>query len=165
MLLDFREKLERYAALVVNVGVHVQKGQTLVITAPISAAPFVRLVVKHAYEAGAHDVYIEWNDDEITRLKYELAPDSVFHEYPAFRADGWENFAEKNAAFLTITAPNPDLLHGIDPQRIMNLNAAKGKALAKFRSYGMSNKVSWSIVTVPSMAWLPRCFLMLSRSI
>lgn len=48
MLLDFREKLERYAALVVNVGVHVQRGQRLVITAPISAAPFVRLVVKHA---------------------------------------------------------------------------------------------------------------------
>ncbi|WP_269056311.1 aminopeptidase, partial [Paenibacillus tundrae] len=158
MLLDFREKLERYAALVVNVGVHVQRGQTLVITAPISAAPFVRLVVKHAYEAGAHDVYIEWNDDEITRLKYELAPDSVFHEYPVFRAAGWETFAEKNAAFLTITAPNPDLLHGIDPQRIMNLNAAKGKALAKFRSYGMSNKVSWSIVTVPSTAWAAKVF-------
>ncbi|WYU49211.1 aminopeptidase [Paenibacillus sp. FSL K6-0108] len=37
MLGDFHEKLQRYAALVVNVGVHVQKGQTLVITAPISA--------------------------------------------------------------------------------------------------------------------------------
>ncbi|RAW12873.1 aminopeptidase [Paenibacillus taichungensis] len=158
MLLDFHEKLQRYAALVINIGVHIQRGQILVITAPIAAAAFVRLVVKHAYGAGAYDVYIEWSDDEITRLKYELAPDSVFHEYPAFRAAGWETFAENNAAFLTITAPNPDLLHGIDPQRIMNSNASKGKALAKFRSYGMSNKVSWSIVTVPSMAWAAKVF-------
>lgn len=82
----------------------------------------------------------------------------MFHEYPVFRAAGWETFAENNAAFLTITAPNSDLLHGIDPQRIMNLNASKGKALAKFRSYGMSNKVSWSIVTVPSTAWAAKVF-------
>lgn len=158
MELNFYEKLKRYAALAVNVGVNVQPGQTLVVTAPISAAEFVRLIVEQAYEIGAHDVYIEWIDDEVRRIKYKLAPEAAFHEYPSFRAKGWEDFASNNAAFLTILAPNPDLLHGIDPQRIANSNKAKSKALSNFRSYGMSNKISWSIITVPTMAWAAKVF-------
>ncbi len=110
-MVDFTEKLMRYATLAVNVGVNLQVGQTLVITAPVSAVEFVRLVVIKAYQAGAHNVHVEWEDDEITRIKYEHAPDAAFHEFPAFKAIGWESFAANNAAFLTIIAPNPDLLH------------------------------------------------------
>ncbi|MBT2770860.1 aminopeptidase [Halomonas sp. ISL-60] len=157
-MVDFTEKLKRYAALTVNVGVNVQPGQTLVITAPISAVEFVRLVVRKAYEVGAHNVHVEWEDDEITRIKYENAPDVAFHEFPKFRAKGWEDFAANNAAFLTIIAPNPDLLQGIDPQRIINFNKSKGRAFAKFRSYGMSNQISWSIITVPTLSWAVKIF-------
>lgn len=127
--MNVQEKMQRYAALVVEVGVNVQQGQTLVVTAPIQAAPFVRLIARRAYEVGAKDVYIEWSDDEITRIKYELAPDEAFHEYPAFRAKGWEQFAEHDAAFLTVIAPSPDLLNGIDSERISNANKAKSKAI------------------------------------
>lgn len=156
--MNVQEKMQRYAALVVEVGVNVQQGQTLVVTAPIQAAPFVRLIARRAYEVGAKDVYIEWSDDEITRIKYELAPDEAFHEYPAFRAKGWEQFAEHDAAFLTVIAPSPDLLNGIDPERISNANKAKSKALSRFRSYGMSNKISWSIVAVPTKTWAAKVF-------
>ncbi|RAP74615.1 aminopeptidase [Paenibacillus montanisoli] len=155
---SFQEKLERYAALAVEVGVNVQPGQTLVITTSISCAPFVRLVVKKAYEAGAKNVHVEWNDDTITRTKYELAPDEAFTEYPAWRARGWEDMAANNAAFLSIIAPNPDLLKGIKPERIANANKAAGIALKTWRTYTMSDKVSWSIVAVPSQAWAAKVF-------
>ncbi|MDQ1910001.1 aminopeptidase [Paenibacillus sp. GD4] len=150
---DFQEKLERYASLAVQVGVNIQPGQTLVVTAPLASAPFVRLVAKKAYEAGAKNVHIEWQDDEATRIKYELAPDEAFLEYPMWRAKGWEEMAENNAAFLSVLAPNPDLLKGIDPQRIANANKTAGEALKTWRTYPMTDKVSWSIVAVPSEAW------------
>lgn len=155
---NFNEKLERYASLAVEVGVNVQPGQTLVVTAPLVAAPLVRLVAKKAYQAGAKNVHIEWNDDESTRIKYEMAPDEAFNEYPLWRAKGWEEMAENNAAFLTIIASNPDLLKGIDPERISNASKAAGKALEKYRSYAMSDKISWSIVAVPSPAWAAKVF-------
>lgn len=150
---DFQEKLERYASLAVQVGVNIQPGQTLVVTAPLASAPFVRLVAKKAYEAGAKNVHIEWQDDEATRIKYELAPDEAFLEYPMWRAKGWEEMAENNAPFLSVLAPNPDLLKGIDPQRIANANKTAGEALKTWRTYPMTDKVSWSIVAVPSEAW------------
>ncbi|WP_219839144.1 aminopeptidase [Paenibacillus sp. R14(2021)] len=156
--MNFQEKLERYAALAVEVGVNVQPGQTLVVTASISSAPFVRMVVKKAYEVGAKNVHVEWNDDVVTRTKYELAPDEAFNEFPQWRAQGWEDMAKDNAAFLSIVASNPDLLKGIKPERIANANKAAGIALKTWRTYTMSDKVSWSIVAVPSPDWAAKVF-------
>jgi aminopeptidase len=155
---DFQEKLQKYAALTVQVGVNVQPGQTLVITAPLHTAPFVREVTRKAYEAGAKHVHVEWSDEELTRIKYELAPDEAFHEYPLWRAKGWEEMAENNAAFLSVDAANPDLLTGIDPERIANARKASGKALQKYRSYIMADKVSWSVVAASSPAWAAKVF-------
>ncbi|MDR7317537.1 aminopeptidase [Brevibacillus nitrificans] len=145
--------IDRYAKLAVKVGVNVQPMQTLVITAPISAAAFVRNVARKAYEAGAKNVQIDWTDDELTRMKYDLAPDEAFREYPMWRAKGLEELAENGAAFLYINASNPDLLKGVDPERISTANRTAGQALHTFRSYSMADKVSWSVIAVPSPAW------------
>jgi len=153
------EQLMKYAQLAVQVGVNVQPGQTLVVTAPLIAAPYVRLVVKQAYEAGAKYVHVDWHDDQVTRSRYELAPADSFTEYPImWRAKGWEQMASENAAFLSVIAANPDLLKGIDAERIKQANIAQGNAMQMFRKYTMSDKVSWSIVAVPSAAWADKVF-------
>lgn len=155
---SFNEKLEKYAALAVEVGVNVQPGQTLVVTAPLVAVEYVRKIVKRAYEVGAKNVVVEWIDDVVTRTKYELAPSEAFLEYPMWRAKGWEEMAANNAAFLSVIADNPDLLKGIDPQRIADATKTSRQALQPYRSYMMSDKVSWSIVAVPSEAWADKVF-------
>ncbi|GAE30939.1 aminopeptidase [Halalkalibacter hemicellulosilyticus] len=155
---SFTEKLEKYAELAVKIGVNIQKDQTLVVRSPITAVDLVRLVAKKAYEAGAKNVHVEWSDEELTKTKFELAPDEAFHEYPEWIAKGYEEMAEGGAAFLSITGSNPDLLKGADPERVSNMNKASGKAMEGFRSYIMSDKVSWSIVAVPSEGWAQKVF-------
>ena len=155
----FNRNLEKYAALAVEVGVNIQPGQTLVLMTPIFAADLARKVVKRAYEKGAKYVHVEWNDDDVTRTRFELAPDDSFKEYPTpFRARGWEEMAENNAAFLSIIGADPDLLKGIDAQRIQDANKASSEALRNYRKYAMSDKISWSIVAVPSKAWADKVF-------
>lgn len=154
----FNDRLEKYAELAVKVGINIQKGQTLVVRAPIFALDLVRLVAKKAYENGAKHVHVDWSDEQITRTKFELAPDEAFHEYPEWIAKGYEQLSEKGAAFLSITGTDPDLLEGIDPDRIANANRASGKALEGFRSYVTADKISWSIVAVPSEGWAKKVF-------
>ncbi|MFA9455716.1 aminopeptidase [Halalkalibacter sp. AB-rgal2] len=155
---SFAEKLEKYAELAVKVGVNIQKDQTLVVRSPISAVDLVRLVAKKAYEAGAKNVHVEWSDEELIKTKFKLAPDEAFHEYPEWIAKGYEEMAEGGAAFLSITGSNPDLLKEADPERVSNMNKASGKAMEGFRSYIMSDKISWSIVAVPSEGWAQKVF-------
>ncbi|MBO0993455.1 aminopeptidase [Bacillus sp. SD088] len=155
---NFQENLEKYAALAVQVGVNVQKGQTLVINAAIETAEFIRLVVKKAYEAGAKNVIVNWNDDTISRLKYDLAPDEAFQEYPMWRAKEVEELAEKGAAFMSVVSSSPDLLKGVDSSRIANFQKAAGKAMEKYRQYIQSDKVSWTVIAAPSKDWAAKVF-------
>jgi len=155
---DFATKLERYAALAIEVGVNVQPGQTLVITASLDAAPFVRQAVRKAYAAGARMVHVEWNDDEVTRIRYDMAPADSFKEYPMWRAKGFEEMAANGAAFLSLTSSDPDLLRGVDPQRIADARKAAGLALQNYRNYIMADKVSWSVLAVPSPGWARKVF-------
>ncbi|WP_289135923.1 aminopeptidase [uncultured Brevibacillus sp.] len=156
--MSFDTNFDRYAELAVKIGVNVQPMQTLVITAPISTAPFVRKVAKKAYEAGAKHVIMEWSDDELTRMKFDLAPDEAFTEYPLWKAKGLEEMAENGAAFLYVSASNPDLLKGVKLERISASNKAAGQALNAFRNYTMSDKVSWCILAVPSPQWAAMVF-------
>lgn len=155
---DFQKNLEKYAELAVKVGVNVQNGQTLVVNTTLDSAEFVRLVVKKAYEAGAHNVVVNWTDDEVSRTKYELAPDTAFNEYPEWRAKEVEELAEKGAAFMSIVSSSPDLLKGINSERIGNFQKAAGKALAKYRKMMMADKVSWTVIAAPSQGWADKVF-------
>lgn len=155
---NFQEKLDKYAALAVKVGVNVQGGQTLVVNAAIDNAEFIRLIVKKAYEAGANNVIVNWNDDVVSRLKYDLAPDASFQEYPVWRAREMEDLAEKGAAFMSVVSSSPDLLKGVNPERIANFQKAAGQALDKYRQYIQSDKISWTVIAAPSEAWAAKVF-------
>lgn len=155
---NFQESLEKYAELAVKVGVNIQKGQTLVINTSLDSPELVRLIVRKAYEAGAKNVIVNWNDDSVTRLKYELAPDESFHEYPEWRAKENEELAKQGAAFMSVVSSSPDLLKGVDPERISNFQKASGKALNLFRQYIQSDKVSWTVIAAPSEKWAAKVF-------
>lgn len=155
---NFETKLEKYAELAVKVGVNVQPGQTVVVNAPLSAVPLVRLISRKAYEAKAKNVHVEWNDEETTRIKYEMAPDEAFQEYPMWKAKGYEELAEAGAAFISIKPPNPDLLKGIHPDRIATANKVAGQAMQKYRSYAMSDKISWSVIAIASPEWAEKVY-------
>jgi aminopeptidase len=155
---DFQKNLEKYAELAVKVGVNIQPSQTLVVNATLDAAEFIRLVVKKAYESGAHNVIVNWNDDTVTRTKYDLAPDEAFLEYPVWRAKEMDELAEKGAAFMSVVSQSPDLLSGVNPERISNFNKAAGKALANYRKAAQSDKVSWTVIAAPSPAWAAMVF-------
>ncbi|MFJ7639223.1 aminopeptidase [Peribacillus sp. NPDC097225] len=155
---EFQTNLEKYAELAVKVGVNIQKGQNLVVNTTLEGAELVRLIVKKAYENGARNVIVNWNDDIVGRTKYEMAPAEVFNEYPEWRAKETIELAENGAAFLSVISSSPDLLKNVQPERIANFQKASGTALKKWRQYMQSDKVSWSIVAVPSQAWADKVF-------
>jgi len=154
----FTEKLTKYAELAVKVGVNIQKGQSLYITASIDNPEFVRLLTKMAYEVGAKQVYVDWTDDVITRTRFELAPSESFEEYPAWKVQEREQLADQGAAFMSVVSSSPDLLKGIDSSRISAFQKAAGTALTKYRQYIQSDKISWTVIAAPSKSWAAKAF-------
>lgn len=159
---NFNKHLQKYAELSIKIGVNLQRGQTLVINSPIECAEFVRLLSKEAYSVGAKDVHVEWNDEELALIKFMNAPEEAFKEFPKWKADGYETLAKNGAAFLSISASNPELLKGVDPKRIAESNKTRSIALKKYKEYIMNSTVAWSIVSIPTKAWAKKIFSELS---
>lgn len=157
-MLDFKQKLDNYALLAVKIGINIQPGQTLVISADIGSAELVRLIVRQAYQAGAKLVKVNYSDEMVTRTRYELAPSESFLEPPKWQADELEDLARNGAAFLSVVSTNPDLLNGIEAGRIADNQRTAGQAMAPYRELMMSNQVSWSIVAYPSTTWAAKVF-------
>lgn len=155
---NFNKKLNDYAKLAVKVGINLQEGQPLVISAPVEGADFVRLVAKQAYSAGATDVFINWSDDALTRMKYENAPLEVFENFPKWKADAMEDYAQKGAGFLSIYAQDPELLKGIDTEKIVANNKASAIATKTYRDYLMNDKNSWCVISIPATGWAKKIF-------
>lgn len=152
------QQLQRYAKLIVQVGVNVQPGQEVFLSCQIENAPLGRAIAAEAYEAGASNVHVDWLDDAVTRLKYERAADDVFKSFPAWETAKRNAFVEKEACFISVVSSNPDLLKGIDPTRIGNYQKAAGAGLAEFRRATQADQVSWSVVAAPSRAWAAKVF-------
>lgn len=155
---DFQNKLNEYAKLTVNLGINLQEGQPLVISAPVEGADFVRLLAKNAYESGASDVFINWNDGDLTKLKYENAPMSVFENFPQWKCDAMVDYAEKGAGFISIHADDPELLKDIDPKKIATANKSAGIGMKPFRKYTMNDINAWCVISIPTKGWAQRVF-------
>ncbi|MFC4302484.1 aminopeptidase [Cohnella boryungensis] len=154
----WEQKLEKYAELIVRVGVNVQKGQEVFVLASIEIADLVRKVAAKAYEAGAGNVHVDWTDEGLTRLKYEKAADDVFTRFPEWETAKRNEFVAKGAAFISFSSPNPDLLQGIEPSRIGNYQKAAGNGLSEFRRAIQADKVSWTVVAASTKDWATKVF-------
>ena len=151
-------KFKEYAKLLVEVGVNIQKGQTLVLSSPVDCAWFARLCARAAYAAGCREVVMRWSDDELTREKYLHAEDSVFDSLPAWQAEFDNGYARQGAAFLHISARDPENLVGVDPDRITRSQRSSGEALKEYRELTMSNTVPWCIGSIPIPSWARKVF-------
>lgn len=161
---NFETLLDHYADITVTIGLNVQEGQDVMIFAPIESPEFVRKVVKRAYEVGARNVFVDWDDEQITRLRLDLAPEQSLSHFPDWRARSFQELSDQNAAFLYIYSPNPELLKGIDPLRIAAAQKAAAAANKQFTNDKSSAKVSWTIVSVPTLAWSATIFPKMKES-
>lgn len=161
---DFDKLLEKYAELVVKVGVNIQPRQVLIVQSPLETVQFTRLIVSKAYEAGAKYVQVEWDDEMISRIRYEKAPDNSFEYYPKWQADMMEQLAEGGGALLHIKVPDPMLLKEVDGAKVSTAVKAAAMAREKFQGYIRTNKVSWSLIKAPTQAWANKVFADLPES-
>jgi aminopeptidase len=159
-----QKRIEKYAALVIQAGVNLQPEQTLVITSPIEAAPFTRLLSEKAYESGAREVIIDWNDELSKKIKYMKAPSEIFDEYPEWKKSFYQFYSQGDAAFVSIAAEDPELMKEVAPDRIMRAQKAANTANKAFRERLMSNMNTWNVVSVPTVSWALKVFPEMSEA-
>jgi aminopeptidase len=150
--------LRQYAALLVNTGCALKKGQELFLSAPVEAAPFARLVAQAAWEAGAGDVTVEWADQAVSRLRYLNAPAAAFDTVPTWKREQLNGAAQRGAALLFLEGEDPDGMAGIDPARFTAWARASHRDCKAFYDGMDLGRNVWCIAGVATAAWAQKVF-------
>ena len=151
-------RLDRLAEVAIKVGLRLEPGQDLILTAPMSALPLVRRIAVHAYKAGAGIVQPIFSDEELTLARYANAADASFDRAPAWLYEGMANAFSGNAARLAISGDNPMMLAGQDPDKVARANRATSLAYRPALEKITGFDINWNIVSYPNTAWAKLVF-------
>ncbi len=152
------ENLIKYAELLVKTGINIKQGQILVVRSPIECAAFVRIVAEVAYKAGASDVQVLWADEKLSKVTFLNAPDELFDTVPSWQVEFYLSYVRQDAAFLSISASDPELMKSVDTERIVRSQRVRSKALSEYQERLMSNKNVWCVASIPTLAWAKKVF-------
>ena len=164
MIQDFEQKLQKYADVIVRIGLNIQKGQRLVIGGPaargvcLEEAPLVRCIVESAYRAGARYVEVLWGDPQLLLTRYQLAPRDSFDQISEWMINARLGFVEKGDSLLTVRGYDPDLLKEQDPKLVGQEMHAILTHYKPVSEYISRNAVNWCVVTGATAPWAARVF-------
>lgn len=156
--MTFKEKLSKYAKLIVEAGLNVQKGQIVVIDAPVESMELVRLITKEAYQIGAKEVVVKYHDEVVSRYKYENVAKDEFAKVPKWFSEFRNDYADKKAAFLTIHSDDPEGFKGIDPAKIALWSKSVSTACKPFYDSLDLGVNTWCIVASSSLKWANKVY-------
>ena len=153
------KRIENFARLAVEIGVNVKENEDVLITSPVEAPDLARLMTKAAYEKGARKVSINWVDDALTRLAYKYEDQETLNEVPDWQIEKQRyQIAEKRSNRISIVSEDPDLLKGLDEEKISEAVKSRSLALKDFVKYTMNDIVAWLVISVPSVKWAEKVF-------
>jgi aminopeptidase len=151
-------KLDRLAEVAIKVGLQLQQGQDLLLTAPAVALPLVRRIAEHAYKAGAGIVTPILSDEDLTLARYRFGHDSSFDHAANWLYEGMAKAFSSNTARLAIVGDNPMLLSGEDPAKVARASKANSMAYQPALEKIVNFDTNWNIIAYPSPSWAKQVF-------
>lgn len=149
--------LKNYAKLLARVGLNVQKGQEVIITAGLDQPGFVAYVAEECYRAGASRVRVEWSHQPLARLGALCKSEEVLSEVRPWQEEKLRCEVRSLPARLYIESEDPDGMNGTDSEKLARAMQARQRVIKPYRDK-MENKYQWCIAAVPGRAWAKKVF-------
>lgn len=161
---NYKEKLQQYAELLVKVGMNVQPKQPVFIRSSVETLELTHLIVEEAYHCGASDVRVVYSDPTLKRLKFENESVEHFanHELKSYDVEARMDYVKRGAANLALISEDPDLMDGIDSQKLQAFQQQNARAFKGYMESVQKNQFPWVVAAFPSKAWAKRVYPELS---
>ena len=151
-------QLARLADVAVNVGLNLQPGQDLILTAPAEALPLVRAIAQSAYRAGAGVVTPILSDDEVARARFRHSSDASFDRAPDWLYKGMAQAFDAGAGRMAIAGADPMALAEEDPEKVARANKANSLAYKPALEKISTFEINWTIAAYPTVGWARQVF-------
>jgi aminopeptidase len=153
-----RERLARYARLVLEVANNLQPGQDFSIQCLVEHAPLARVLVEQAYRAGAPWVDVLYEDQHVRRALIELGPEQALGRTPPWVLTHFEEVGRRRSAALRIVGDaEPELMADLDGGRAGRARMSEMIRLWR-RISGEERLVNWALIACPTPGWARQVF-------
>jgi len=144
--------LDRYAELLLRVGVNLAEGQELFVEAFVEHAPLVRAIARAGYGAGATRVDVHYGDKYVDAAMVELGREEEIERGAPWLIRRATEIEERRAALISLAGdPAPRLLDDLDPDRVA-IPRARDLTAERIR-VALGDKVRWTIAAYPTEGW------------
>ena len=149
--------LRKYARLIAQCGVNVQKGQEVFITAGLDQPDFVKMVAEECYKLGASRVVVDFDYQPLTKLNVKYCSLETLGGLTAYQKARFEHYVEKLPCRIYLDSDDPDGLKGINQHKMLRAQQMRYPLIKGYRDE-MENKYQWCIAAVPGPAWAKKLF-------
>lgn len=149
--------LRKYARLIAECGVNVQKGQDVFINAEVDQPEFVKMVTEECYKLGAARVVVDFDYAPLTKLHVKYCSLDVLGGLASYQKARWEYYVEKIPCRIYLVSEDPDGLKGINQNKMLKAQQMRYPLIKGYRDQ-LENKYQWCIAAVPGAAWARKVF-------
>ena len=149
--------MQKYARLIAQKGVNVQKNQEVIIRAGLDQPEFVRMVAEECYRKGAKKVAVEWDYQPLTKVNYRYRSLNSLSTMEEWQVEKLRHQVDALPAVIYIESEDPDGLKGVDQSKVAKAQRAIYPIVKPLRDK-MDNKYQWCIAAVPGEAWAKKVF-------
>lgn len=154
--------LRKYAYLIAKMGVNVQKGQEVFITAELDQPEFVKMVAEECYKLGAKKVVVDFDYQPLSVVNVKYRSVKTLSELSDYEEARLKHFVDKLPCKIYIESEDPDGLKKMNMEKYAK-GMQKRYPLVKPYTEAMENKYQWCIAAVPGPIWAKKLFPELSK--
>ena len=153
-----REFLQKYAELLIKVGVNIQKNDTLYLAFNEDGIPLSKCIAESAYRAGASHVELIYSDHDVQRMAYLNESEESLVSFPDWYRDRANGIARNKACYMALLSDDPDIFSDIDSELLAKVARAKHSVMKEYYDAATSNEIRWCLCAVPNKAWASKIF-------
>jgi len=153
-----KELYPKYAKLLLKMGVNLQKGQILYLQSATENRELALEIAKQAFEMGAKDVVIEWNDPELNHIRASYASEETLREVPAWKIESVDYYMRQGACQLGLGTTYPDLMSDIEPAKAKAIALAGNDVRNVIRQYIHKGVLQWTGTSLPNPTWAKKVY-------
>ena len=155
--------LREYARLIVRCGVHVQKGQEVLVYADLDQPEFVQMVVEEAYKAKAKKVTVQWNYQPLQKIHTRYQSVKTMGAVEEWEKARLLHYVDVVPARIHLISEDPDGLKGVNMEKLAKARQLSYPIVKPYHDQ-LENRDQWCIAAVPGVAWAKKVFPGLSKS-
>jgi len=144
---------QKYALMLIKVGVNLQPGQYLIIQTIPEALELAQEVTKEAFKAKAKDVIVFIEDPKINHIRGLNADEDTLRSVPEWKKQQLEYYLSQGACQIGLMGSYPTLNQDVETAKLLAINAASNDVRNVIRKYIHQGTLQWTGTAVATKDW------------